>query len=99
MHQATREVVDTRTGQVRGLCRKSGSYAFLGIPFAQAPVGDLRFMAPVPALPWQGVREATVYGPTPQRRPLGPDPWIPEPSYPGEDTLVLNVFTPAPGNL
>ena len=98
MHQATREVVDTQTGQVRGLCRKSGSYAFLGIPFAQAPVGDLRFMAPVPALPWQGVREATVYGPTPQRRPLSPDPWIPEPSYPGEDTLVLNVFTPAPGN-
>lgn len=98
MHQATREVVQTRAGSVRGVCRASGSYAYLGIPFAEPPVGELRFMAPVAAAGWEGVLDATEYGPTPQRRLVGPDPWIPEPTYPGDGTLVLNVFTPAPGN-
>ncbi|MGO1594625.1 MAG: carboxylesterase/lipase family protein [Ancrocorticia sp.] len=91
-------MVETQCGLVHGVCRASGSYAFLGIPFAQPPVGDLRFMAPVPAKPWDGVRDATQYGATPQRRALwGDDTAIPEPSFPGDDKLVLNVYTPAPG--
>jgi para-nitrobenzyl esterase len=100
-------VVTTAAGQLRGLWRDvrrhSGgtvrewrSAAFLGIPFAQAPVGELRFAAPVPPEPWDGVRDALADAPTPQRETLAEITLIPEPSIPGEATLNLNVFTPAP---
>ncbi|QEW04354.1 carboxylesterase/lipase family protein [Microbacterium lushaniae] len=85
-------VVRTRKGVVRGIAR-DGSTAFLGIPYAQAPVGALRFAAPVPPEPWAGVLDATAFGPTPQRGDAGTT-LIPEPSVPGEATLNVNVFTP-----
>lgn len=93
-------VVRIRPGEVRGAWRgepgaAGSSAAFLGIPFAQAPVGDLRFAAPVPPEPWDGVRDALVYGPTAQRGDQGPT-LIPEPSVPGDATLNVNVFTPSP---
>jgi para-nitrobenzyl esterase len=94
---AARPVVQTESGPVRGLWRPS-SAAFLGIPFAEAPVGELRFAAPVPAKPWTGVRDALRYGPTPQRRPFAETTTIPEPSIPGSQTLNVNVFTPAPAD-
>ena len=63
--------VDTIAGRVRGQWRADAaghrSAAFLGIPFAEAPVGDLRFAAPVPHGPWEGVRDAIAYGATAQR--------------------------------
>jgi len=71
------------------------SAAFLGIPFAEAPVGELRFGAPVPKAPWQGVLDAAAFGPTAQRGDPGVT-LIPEPSVPGESTLNVNVFTPSP---
>ena len=86
-------VVHTAAGAVRGI-QRPGSAAFLGIPFAQAPIGDLRFAAPVPPEPWQGIRDATAYGPTPQRGDAGIT-LIPEPSVPGDATLNVNVFTPS----
>lgn len=89
-------VVTIDTGRVRGVWRET-SAAFLGIPFAEAPVGTLRFEAPVPVAPWDGVREATELGPTPQRKQLAEITLIPEPSIPGESTLNVNVYTPAPG--
>ncbi len=88
-------VVETRTGAVRGFWRTQ-SAAFLGIPFAEPPSGDLRFLAPVPVRPWSGVRDALRYGPTPQRKALAEITTIPEPSIPGDDILNLNVFTPRP---
>lgn len=69
----------------------------MGLPFAEPPVGEHRFGAPVPAGAWQGIRDATAYGPTPQRRDSGLVTAIPEPSIPGDSTLNVNVFTPAPG--
>ncbi len=101
-------VVDLEQGPVRGVWREivqrpssSGGFArsaaFLGIPFAEAPVGEHRFGTPVPASGWDGVRDATTFGPTPQRRPFGEVTAIPEPSFPGEATLNVNVFTPVPG--
>ncbi|GAA3625421.1 carboxylesterase/lipase family protein [Microlunatus ginsengisoli] len=84
-------------GELRGVWR-GDSAAFLGIPFAEPPVGPNRFGAPVPAVGWQGVRDATTYGPTAQRRPFGEVTAIPEPSIPGAATLNVNVFTPAPGD-
>jgi para-nitrobenzyl esterase len=87
--------VDTEAGRVRGFWR-GGSAAFLAIPFAEPPVGDLRFAAPVPARAWSGVRDATEHGPTAQRTALSEITLIPEPSVPGESTLNVDVFTPSP---
>ncbi len=87
--------VTTTAGTVRGFWR-GDSAAFLGVPYAQPPVGALRFAAPVPHAPWEGVRDATAYGPTPQRKTLSEVTIIPEPSIPGDSTLSVNVFTPAP---
>jgi para-nitrobenzyl esterase len=88
-------VVETTSGPVRGLWRE-GSAAFLGIPFALPPVGDLRFAAPVPPEPWTETRDAVEHGATAQRGDTGVT-LIPEPSVPGDATLNVNVFTPAPG--
>ncbi|MGW9113439.1 carboxylesterase/lipase family protein [Microbacterium sp. NPDC055683] len=87
-------VVATASGRVRGFWR-GGCATFLGIPYAQPPVGPLRFQAPVPHEPWEGVRDATTQGATPQRGATGIT-LIPEPSVPGRSTLNVNVFTPSP---
>lgn len=88
-------IATTRDGAVRGLWR-GGSAAFLGIPFAQAPIGDLRYAAPVPPTPWEGIRDATAFGPTPHHASSGIT-LIPEPAIAGDDTLNIDVFTPQPG--
>jgi para-nitrobenzyl esterase len=95
-------VVAIAPGKVRGIWRgesgtRDGSAAFLGIPFAKAPVGDLRYEAPVPPEPWEGISDAVEFGATAQRGDPGIT-LIPEPSVPGDATLNVNVFTPAPGN-
>ncbi|WP_041695641.1 carboxylesterase/lipase family protein [Alicyclobacillus acidocaldarius] len=90
--------VQTKSGWVRGTWQTGSSAAYLGIPFAAAPLGSLRFQEPKPPEPWTGVRDVTRYGPTPQRRPFAEVTTIPEPSIPGDDILNLNVFTPAPGD-
>jgi para-nitrobenzyl esterase len=87
--------VTTTAGRVRGV-RRDGSAAFLGIPFAEPPVGSRRFAAPQAKAPWDGLLDATAYGPTPQRQALSETTLIPEPSVPGESTLNVNVFTPSP---
>jgi para-nitrobenzyl esterase len=92
--------VTTTAGTVRGRWRaipgsEARSAAFLGIPFAEAPVGELRFAAPVPKAPWDGVRDALAFGATAQRGDPGVT-LIPEPSVEGESTLNVNVFTRSP---
>lgn len=60
-------LITTKDGQVQGkfLPVVNGSVrAFLGIPFAKPPVGNLRFRVPEPVQPWQGVKDATNYANT-----------------------------------
>lgn len=91
-------VVSTVAGPVRGFWRGHGtseaSAAFLGIPFAEPPVGELRFEAPVPPKPWTEVRDAIEYGAT-ALRTTGTDTLIPEPAVPGKGILNVNLFTPS----
>lgn len=92
--------VHTQAGRVRGVWRgvpgsAEASAAFLGVPFAEPPVGDLRFAAPVPKAPWEGVLDALEFGATAQRGDPGVT-LIPEPSVSGDSTLNVNVFTPSP---
>ncbi|KAG1812525.1 Alpha/Beta hydrolase protein [Suillus subaureus] len=65
---------------------------FLGIPFAQPPVGSLRFQVPQPLAPYEGEHSAADYGPAcPQQGSSTKRGIIPS----SEDCLTLNVFTPA----
>ena len=91
---ADHPVVQTDRGPVRGTGSDTG-LRFLGIPYAKAPVGALRFAAPEPAEPWTEPLDATAYGPTAQRRAFAEVTIIPEPTVPGAGILNLNVFTPA----
>ncbi|MET0782437.1 MAG: carboxylesterase family protein [Microbacterium sp.] len=97
MTQHPDPIVAIAPGRVRGVWR-AGSAAFLGIPFAQPPTGELRFAAPVPPEPWEGVRDAVEYGATAKREKPGEVTLIPEPAVAGDSTLNVNVFTPAPGD-
>ncbi|HWM18027.1 MAG TPA: carboxylesterase family protein [Microbacterium sp.] len=96
MAQHPDPIVQIAPGRVRGFWR-AGSAAFLGVPFAQPPVGERRFGVPVPPEPWDGVRDAIEYGATAHRRVPGEVTLIPEPTVPGDSTLNVNVFTPRPG--
>jgi para-nitrobenzyl esterase len=84
--------VHLTTGVLRGL--RSGAtgkeWAFLGIPYAAPPVGDLRWRPPQPSAAWSGTRAATRYGPA---CPQLPAAWLPYPNW-KEDCLYLNVWTP-----
>ncbi|MFB7517202.1 carboxylesterase/lipase family protein [Streptomyces sp. NPDC056144] len=92
---STAAEVRTASGTLRGTLR-DGVAAFLGVPYAQAPVGPLRFRAPEPVEPWEGVREATAFGPTAPKRPYAPPlaALLPDPEVAGDDCLNLNVWAP-----
>ena len=85
--------VDTTHGELFGL-ERGEHLAFLGVPFAQPPVGERRFSAPAPLDPWTGSRDATTHGSAAPQ-----DPFVPagfRASGPeSEDCLFLNVYTPA----
>ncbi|MFI5675640.1 carboxylesterase/lipase family protein [Streptomyces cellulosae] len=85
--------VATVGGVVRGR-HEDGLAVFRGIPFAEPPVGSLRFAAPQPVRRWEGTRETFVFGPPPPQEPLSPA--IPAPTTGGEDWLTVNVWTPDP---
>lgn len=79
--------VSLTTGKLRGSRTPDGGAVFKGIPFAQPPIGDLRWRAPVPAKSWAGVRDASAFGPPcVQGGALG--------VHSSEDCLYLNVWTP-----
>lgn len=100
-------VVETSTGRVRGrLDDGSGIWAYLGIPYAEPPVGPLRFRPPRPIAPWRDVRDASRFGPASAQvfdplealiEDLGGEPADPPPVHVGsEDSLTLNIWTPRP---
>jgi para-nitrobenzyl esterase len=74
-------------GQIAGL-RDGALNTYLGIPFAAAPVGSLRWRAPQAVVPWQGVREARSFSPACAQTAA----WLPNPK--SEDCLYLNVWAP-----
>lgn len=89
-----RPEVRTTSGTVRGL-REGGVAVFRGIPFAEPPVGALRFAAPRRKAAWNGVREAFSFGPPPpQGGHFGTAPTVPD--LPDDDWLTLNVWSPDP---
>ena len=56
-------VVHTSSGRLRSV-PEEGVLVFRGIPYAQPPIGPLRFRPPHKPATWEGIREASTYGPT-----------------------------------
>jgi para-nitrobenzyl esterase len=88
-------VVETRYGKLQGYfngrCR-----LFAGIPYAAPPGGERRFRSPEPPTPWTGVRDATHFGPIQPQSPSRFEKFYgPDPQPQSEDSLRLNVWTPA----
>ena len=87
--------VRTGNGVLEGTVETgSGIRQFKGIPFAEPPVGDLRWKAPQPAKNWTGVRKADAFGPRAMQLPLFGDMGFRSNGV-SEDCLYLNVWTPA----
>ncbi|MFL6027262.1 MAG: carboxylesterase/lipase family protein [Friedmanniella sp.] len=85
-------VVTLAAGQVRGIERGAVA-AWLGLPFAEPPVGRRRFRAPEPKAPWTGVRPATRFaGVSYQSGALGSARRLGTGA--SEDCLYLNVYAP-----
>ncbi|MGI9329835.1 MAG: carboxylesterase/lipase family protein [Gammaproteobacteria bacterium] len=84
------------TGKLLGSV-EDGVAVFRGIPFAASPVGELRWRPPKPVKAWDGVRDATQYGPVcPQKLGSYPD-WADahfQQVGVDEDCLFLNIWTP-----
>lgn len=104
VNHVEKPVVTTATGKLAGVRdAETGQLRFLGIPYAEPPVGALRFRPPVAKKPWDGIRDASRFG------HAGTQVFDPsEGGYeeftdeaPGrdwvgsEDNLTLNVWTPA----
>jgi para-nitrobenzyl esterase len=90
--------VQTSGGPVRGV-RREGVVRFLGIPYAAAPVGELRFRPPVAHEGWSDVRDASAPGPTAPHsvKPfpgLDVEPLIGSGWRKGDDFLNVNVWAP-----
>ena len=87
-------IVRTPLGAVEGTT-VGALTVFKGIPYAQPPVGALRWKPPVPVLPWKRVRKATAYGPTCFQPPDEQKSIYSENPMPmSEDCLTLNIWAP-----
>jgi len=88
-------------GMITGVKSKSSDViAYKGVPFAAPPVGELRWKAPQPVIPWEGVKQCNAFSASPmQRKPVPFGVYTPEfliAEKPiSEDCLYLNVWTKA----
>ncbi len=93
-------IAETQSGKVRGYIH-NGIYNFKGIPYGASTDGERRFMPPQKPAPWNGVRNALVYGPiSPQKINSG---WSQQEyaflyqwkdGFQSEDCLRLNIWSP-----
>jgi len=83
------------SGELEGVAN-NGVESFKGIPYAAAPVGELRWRAPRLPAPWSAPRPATDFGPScPQARPPQRVPAGSAAETTSEDCLTLSVWAPA----
>ena len=88
------EQVTVANGRLEGTLTPSGVRSFKGIPFAQPPLGELRWKPPQPPTNWAGLRKADHFGPRAMQQPIYGDMAFRSAGM-SEDCLYLNVWTPA----
>lgn len=82
-------------GTLAGQIGANGVETFKGIPYAEPPVGDLRWKAPVAAAPWKGLRDASAFGASCIQPNYPPNSvYADNPATMSEDCLTLNIWTP-----
>lgn len=100
--QVENPVITIQSGKIQGvLVDNNQTIVFKGIPYAAAPVGELRWKKPQPAANWDTIRICNTFGPA-SIQPPHSDPnsfytkefyWNGDPEF-SEDCLYLNVWTP-----
>ncbi|HTT05137.1 MAG TPA: carboxylesterase family protein [Steroidobacteraceae bacterium] len=85
-------IVTIGTGRLQGVLA-DGVESFKGVPYAAPPLGKLRWMAPQPAQPWGGVRQARAFVHDCAQQPFPYDA-APLRTTPSEDCLYLNIWRP-----
>ena len=93
LHAQSATVAKTSEGNVHGSVL-DGVASWKGIPFAAPPLGQLRWRAPQPAMPWAGVRDALEHQHDCMQLPF-PSDAAPLGTTPSEDCLYLNLWRPA----
>ena len=88
--------VKTTKGPVEGFASE-GIRKWFGIPFAQPPVGPLRFKRAREAEPWETVKPCKVMGPSPIQFGVEMPGMVPSETPKSEDCLYLNVWAPKDG--
>jgi para-nitrobenzyl esterase len=98
---AAAATVKVAQGRLTGVAQKN-SEVWLGVPYAEPPVGELRWRAPIPARSWAGEHQAAtapascmqIINPPEGRGPWTPEYLIPASGPVSEDCLYLNIWTP-----
>lgn len=96
-------VLEIEGGKIQGVTAdKEGVYVYKGIPYAAPPIGENRWRAPQPVIPWEGVRMCDKFGHPAFQAAHYPGGYTTEWGYGdeapySEDCLYLNVWTKAPG--
>lgn len=88
-------IVKVNAGLLQGVNDpETGLRYFWGVPYAQPPIGDLRWREPQSVKPWKGIRQAVDFGPRAMQEDLFADMQF-RAQKTSEDALYLNIWTPA----
>jgi len=87
-------IIETKSGKIQGYT-ENGLEIFKGIPYAEPPIGDLRFRPPVAKKTWDDVLDATKYGHCAFQAYSQLEEWFGKLQPESEDCLNLNIWTPA----
>ncbi|MHA2391424.1 MAG: carboxylesterase/lipase family protein [Promethearchaeota archaeon] len=90
-------ILETKAGKIEGYS-KDGVEIFKGIPYAEPPIGELRFSPPLPKKPWDNVLETKEYGPFAFQGYTMLEEYFGKLQPESEDCLFLNVWTPGLDN-
>lgn len=93
----TDPVIRTTSGKLEGT-READLFVFRGVPYAEPPVGDRRWLPPQPKKRWKGIRSAKAFGAVAPQHEQAPTEfaraYLTVPGERSEDCLFLNVWTP-----